>query len=196
MTTSRPPSTGICKAVHLMSCTLTCSPPMRPCLQVMRDPDTGISKGFGFISFDSFEASGAPMLPLMCLQLVRCGSALASFPLPPMRPQMRRHCTARSRLRLYSVLLLCSQLAARCFETGFAAARGSWQLVCAAAAAAMGRLFCAHAWLVNNHAIPALVPTADAALEAMNGQYLMNRPLSIRCGPRARLETGLHLRWG
>jgi RNA recognition motif-containing protein len=28
----------------------------------MRDPDTGISKGFGFISFDSFEASGASCL--------------------------------------------------------------------------------------------------------------------------------------
>jgi splicing factor 3B subunit 4 len=27
--------------------------------KVMRDPDTGLSKGFGFIAFDSFEASGA-----------------------------------------------------------------------------------------------------------------------------------------
>ncbi len=27
----------------------------------MRDPDTGISKGFGFISFDSFEASDAAL---------------------------------------------------------------------------------------------------------------------------------------
>ena len=27
--------------------------------KVMRDPDTGMSKGFGFISFDSFDASGA-----------------------------------------------------------------------------------------------------------------------------------------
>lgn len=25
----------------------------------MRDPDTGVSKGFGFVSFDSFEASDA-----------------------------------------------------------------------------------------------------------------------------------------
>jgi splicing factor 3B subunit 4 len=29
--------------------------------KVMRDPDTGISKGFGFISFDSFEASDAAL---------------------------------------------------------------------------------------------------------------------------------------
>lgn len=28
-------------------------------LQIMRDPDTGNSRGFGFISYDSFEASDA-----------------------------------------------------------------------------------------------------------------------------------------
>lgn len=27
--------------------------------QIMRDPDTGNSRGFGFISYDSFEASDA-----------------------------------------------------------------------------------------------------------------------------------------
>lgn len=26
--------------------------------KVMRDPDTGLSKGFGFVSFDDFESSG------------------------------------------------------------------------------------------------------------------------------------------
>jgi len=26
-------------------------------LQIMRDPETGNSRGFGFISYDSFEAS-------------------------------------------------------------------------------------------------------------------------------------------
>jgi hypothetical protein len=26
--------------------------------KVMRDPESGASKGFGFVSFDSFEASG------------------------------------------------------------------------------------------------------------------------------------------
>jgi RNA recognition motif-containing protein len=28
-------------------------------LQIMRDPDTGNSRGFGFISYDSFQASDA-----------------------------------------------------------------------------------------------------------------------------------------
>lgn len=28
-------------------------------IQIMRDPDTGNSRGFGFISYDSFEASDA-----------------------------------------------------------------------------------------------------------------------------------------
>lgn len=28
-------------------------------LQIMRDPETGNSRGFGFISYDSFEASDA-----------------------------------------------------------------------------------------------------------------------------------------
>ena len=27
--------------------------------QIMRDPDTGNSRGFGFVSYDSFEASDA-----------------------------------------------------------------------------------------------------------------------------------------
>ncbi len=26
--------------------------------KIMRDPDTGLTKGFGFLAFDSFEASG------------------------------------------------------------------------------------------------------------------------------------------
>lgn len=33
----------------------------------MRDPDTGISKGFGFIAFDSFEASGGSCWPRLGL---------------------------------------------------------------------------------------------------------------------------------
>ena len=31
--------------------------------KIMRDPDTGLTKGFGFLSFDSFEASGEPAAP-------------------------------------------------------------------------------------------------------------------------------------
>ena len=27
--------------------------------KIMRDPDTGVSRGFGFVSYDSFEASDA-----------------------------------------------------------------------------------------------------------------------------------------
>ena len=30
--------------------------------KIQRDPDTGLSRGFGFLSFDSFEASGAQLL--------------------------------------------------------------------------------------------------------------------------------------
>lgn len=31
----------------------------RLCFQIMRDPDSGNSRGFGFISYDSFESSDA-----------------------------------------------------------------------------------------------------------------------------------------
>ena len=27
------------------------------CMQIMRDPETGNSKGFGFVNYDSFEAA-------------------------------------------------------------------------------------------------------------------------------------------
>ena len=40
--------------------------------KIMRDPDTGLTKGFGFISFDSFEASGAPLVWPLCTVCV-CG---------------------------------------------------------------------------------------------------------------------------
>jgi|APAra0007618257_1042622.scaffolds.fasta_scaffold02359_8 RNA recognition motif-containing protein len=32
----------------------------------MRDPDTGNSRGFGFISYDSFEASDAAIEVIIC----------------------------------------------------------------------------------------------------------------------------------
>lgn len=37
--------------MHAHSCCLS--------LQIMRDPETGNSRGFGFISYDSFDASDA-----------------------------------------------------------------------------------------------------------------------------------------
>lgn len=33
----------------------------------MRDPDTGNPRGFGFISYDSFEASDAAIEVILCL---------------------------------------------------------------------------------------------------------------------------------
>lgn len=30
-------------------------------MQIMRDPDTGASKGYGFVSYDNFESSDAAM---------------------------------------------------------------------------------------------------------------------------------------
>lgn len=141
-----------------MSCMLICSPPMHLCLQVMRDPDTGISKGFGFISFDSFEASGAPDAASVVFAACSLwlGFGFISFASHGALDAAALQCS------LLAAPLLCTAVlhpaaAARCFEAEFAAACGSWQLVCVAAAGAMGRLSCAHAWLVNC-AVPALFP--------------------------------------
>ena len=52
--------------------------------KIMRDPDTGLSKGFGFVSFDSFEASGTPArrLPTVPPPAARRAAAEALL-LPP-----------------------------------------------------------------------------------------------------------------
>lgn len=43
-------------------------------MQIMRDPDSGNSRGFGFISYDSFEASDSAIevLGLHCIHRCCC----------------------------------------------------------------------------------------------------------------------------
>ncbi len=51
--------------------------------KIMRDPDTGLTKGFGFLAFDSFEASGekphCPACGLAWESTLACGACYRSM---------------------------------------------------------------------------------------------------------------------
>jgi RNA recognition motif. (a.k.a. RRM, RBD, or RNP domain) len=54
-----PPDTIYCLTLQLLYDTFNAFGVIVQTPKIMRDPETGLSRGFGFVSYDSFEASDA-----------------------------------------------------------------------------------------------------------------------------------------